>query len=93
MLVAGCIGKFSRPHLCADLFLVFSREVDKVIVFCANQERDCRLVETATLAIPLLDAVQGALSCEVEHEEDGDCVIADERQHVDKFALASEIPY
>lgn len=64
-----------------------------MVVLCANQEGDCRLVETAALPVPLLDAVQGALSCEVEHEEDGDCVVADEGQHIDKLALASEIPY
>lgn len=55
-------------YLCADLFLIFSRKVDEVVVFRADQERYSSLVETTSLSIPFLDTVQCALSCEIEHE-------------------------
>ena len=50
------------------------------------------LVESPRLAVPLLDAVECRFSGEVKHEEDGHCIVADEGQHVDEFALATEIP-
>jgi len=63
-----------------------------MVVFGANQERDGGFVEAAALAIPFLDAVEGGFAGEIEHEEDGDGVVADEGKHVDEFALAAEIP-
>ena len=63
-----------------------------MVVLCADEERNSRLVETSTLAVPLLDGIEGALSGQVEHEEYGNGVVADEGKHVDEFALASEIP-
>ena len=63
-----------------------------MIVFGADQKRDGGLVEASALAIPLLDAVQRALPRQIEHEEDGHCVIADERQHVDELSLSTKIP-
>lgn len=50
------------------LFLIFSREIDKVIVFRANKKRNRSLVESSALTIPLLDTVQRALPRKVEHE-------------------------
>jgi hypothetical protein len=44
-------------YLVGDLFLLLSWKVDKVIVLCANQERDGSLVEAASLPVPLLDGV------------------------------------
>lgn len=76
----------------ADFFLVFSWEVDEVIIFCANKERNSSLVEASTLSVPLFDAVQGGFPGQVEHEEDSDGIVADERQHVDELALATKIP-
>ena len=70
-----------------DLFLLLPGEVDEVIVFCTNQERNGSLIEAATLSIPFFDTVQGRLASEVEHEEDRYCVVADEGEHVDEFAL------
>ena len=67
--------KRAAANLIRDFFLVFSREVYEVIVFCAYKERNSRLVEASTLSIPLFDRVERALSCEVEHEENGDCVV------------------
>ena len=64
-----------------------------MVVLCADEDGDGRLVEAAALAVPLLDAVESALARQVEHEEDGDGVVADEWQHVDKLALAAEVPY
>ena len=81
------------PYLIADLLLVFSWEVDKMIVLCANQERDSRLVEASSLSVPFLDTVQGRFAGEVEHEEDSHCIIADEREHIDELSLPTEIPY
>lgn len=63
-----------------------------MVVLCADEEGDGGLVEASPLPVPLLDGVEGALAGQVEHEEDGDGVVADERQHVDKLALASEVP-
>ena len=79
-------------YLIRDLLLVLPGKVHKVVVFGAYQDRDGGLVEAAALAVPLLDAVQGALPGQVEHEEDGDGVVADEGQHVDELALAAEVP-
>lgn len=67
-------------------------KVDKVVVLGADQDGDSRLVESAPLAIPLLDAVESALARQVKHEEDGDGVVAHQRQHVDKLALAAQVP-
>lgn len=63
-----------------------------MVVFRPDQERDGSFVEAATLAIPFLDGVEGGFAGEVKHEKDGDGVVADEREHVDEFALAAEIP-
>lgn len=75
------------------LLLLLPREIYKVVVLCPHQKGDCSFVETAPLTVPLLDGVQRAFAGEVEHEENGDSIIADERQHIDELALASEIPY
>ena len=79
-------------YLIRDFLLLFSREIDKVVVLCADQERYRGLVKASALAIPLLYGVEGALASQVEHEQNGNGVVADERQHVDKLALAAEIP-
>ncbi len=63
-----------------------------MVILRSHQEGYGSLVETPTLSIPFLDRVERALSCEIEHEENRDGVVADERQHVDKLALTSEIP-
>lgn len=98
--VAGAAKDQARLHgLCkafrlqTNLLLLFLWEIDKVVVFCADEKRDCGLVEAPALAVPLLDGIEGALAGEVEHEEDCDGVVADEGQHVDEFALAAQIPY
>ena len=79
-------------YLSRDLLLVFLREIDKVIVFRTDEERDRRLVETSPLSIPLLDGIQGALPRQVEHEENSDRIVTHEWEHVYEFALATEIP-
>jgi len=63
-----------------------------VVVLCTDKNWDCCLVEPSPLSIPLLDAIQCTLAGEIKHEEDGNCVVAHERQHVDKLSLATEIP-
>ena len=63
-----------------------------MVIFCTDQQRNGSLVEPSTLAVPFFDGIEGALSGQVKHEEDGDCVVADQGEHVDEFALASEIP-
>jgi len=75
-----------------DLFLLFSGEVNKVVVFGTDKEWDSGLVESATLPVPLLDRIKGTFARKVEHEEYGDGIIADQGQHVDELALASQIP-
>lgn len=64
-----------------------------MVVFRADEKRDCRLVEAAPLPVPLLYGIECAFPREVEHEEDSDGVIANQREHVDKLALATKIPY
>lgn len=76
----------------ANLLLFLLGEIDKVIVLGTDKERDSRLVETSSLPIPLLDGIEGALAGQIEHEEDGDSIVADEGQHVDKLALTAKIP-
>ena len=58
----------NNTHLCANLFLVFSRKVDEMVVLRADQEWDSGFVEATTLPIPFLDTVQGALPREIKHE-------------------------
>ena len=79
-------------RLHTDLLLLFSWEVDEVVVFSAHQKWNRGFVEPAALSVPLFDAVESRFPCQVEHEEDGDGIVADEGQHVDEFALAAEIP-
>ena len=69
--------------------MVLTRKVHKVVILGANQERDGSLIESTALAIPFLNGVEGALSGEVEHEQNGHGIIANQRQHVDKLALAT----
>lgn len=76
----------------ADLLLLFLGEIDKVVVLCTDKERNGGLVETSPLAIPFFDGVESALTGKIEHEENGDCIVADQRQHIDKLALAAEVP-
>jgi len=78
--------------LCADLLLIFSWKVDEVVIFGANQKRYGSLVEAPSLSVPLFDAVQCAFSSQVEHEEDGNSIVADQREHVDKLSLTTKIP-
>lgn len=63
-----------------------------MIILCPDKEWDGSLVETSALSIPFFDGVEGGFAGQVEHEEDGDGVVAYERKHVDEFALAAEIP-
>ena len=66
-----------KTDLCADLFLILSGEVDKVVIFSADEEWNGRLVESSSLPVPLFDAVKSTLPSQVEHEQDGYGVIAD----------------
>lgn len=79
-------------HLVGNFLLILDGKVDKMIVFRADENRDGRLVEASALSVPFLDAVEGALSRQVKHEENGDGVVADQRQHIDKLSLAAQIP-
>lgn len=63
-----------------------------MVILCTNQDGNGRLVEAPALAVPLLDAIQCALARQVEHEQDSDGIVTDEGEHVDEFALATEIP-
>ena len=63
-----------------------------MIILCANQEWNSRLIESPALPIPFLDTIECGFPCQVEHEEDSDCVVADEGQHVDEFSLAAQVP-
>jgi hypothetical protein len=64
-----------------------------MVIFGAHQKWNGSLVKPPTLAIPLLDRVQGAFPCEIEHEEYCHSIVADKGEHVDEFALAAEVPY
>lgn len=92
LLVFAIVLCIARTHLVAYLFLVLSGKVDKVIIFCSNQEWNGSLVEASTLSVPLFYAVQRRLSGEIEHEKDCNSVIADKWEHVDEFSLTAEIP-
>lgn len=59
-----------------DLLLVFSWKVDEVIIFGADQEWNSGLVETSSLSVPLLDTVECALPCQIEHEQDSHSIVA-----------------
>lgn len=89
----GAHGFCKPPCLVANLFLIFSGKVDEVVVLGANQEGNSCLVEAATLSVPLLYAVESRLPCEIEHEENGDGIVADQWKHVDELSLPTKIPY
>ena len=78
--------------LVGNFFLLFSWEVDKGIIFCANKEWNGGFVEATTLTIPLFDRIESTLTSEVKHKENGDSIVADEWQHVDEFALTTQVP-
>ena len=63
-----------------------------MIILRADEERDGSFVEAATLAIPLLYRIEGALACEVEHEQNGNCIVTDQRKHINELALSAQIP-
>src|SRR5712671_1933791 len=50
------------------------------------------LVEPARLTIPLLDRIERRLAREIEHEQDGHGIVADEWKHVHKLALPAKVP-
>lgn len=75
-----------------DLFLIFTGEINKVIIFGANQEWDGGFIEATALTVPLLDRVERTLASEIKHKQDCDGVIADKGQHVNKLALTTQIP-
>jgi hypothetical protein len=80
-------------HLCANFFLILPWKIDKVVVLGADEEGNGGLVETPALTIPLFDAVESAFPSQVKHEENCHCIITDEWQHVDEFALSTKVPY
>lgn len=82
----------SPTNLVRDLLLLLAGKVDEVVVFGADQERDGGLVEASPLPVPFLNGIECALAGQVEHEEYGDSVVADQGQHVDELALASQVP-
>lgn len=63
-----------------------------MVIFGTDQEGNGRLVEPATLSVPLLDRVQCAFAREIEHEQNCDSIVAHEGKHVDEFTLATQIP-
>ena len=86
----GC--RSDVAHLRRYFFLLLSGEVDEVVIFCTDQQWNGCLVEPSTLAVPFFDGIEGALSGQIKHEEYGDCVVANQGEHVDEFTLASKIP-
>lgn len=88
-----CSHSLCEPAcLVRNFLLVFPWKVDEMVVLGTNQYRNGCLVKPPSLAIPLLDAVECALSRQVEHEEDSNSIVANQRQHVDELALAAKIP-
>lgn len=81
-----------ETYLDGNLLLVLARKVHKMVVFGSDQERNSRFVKATSLAVPLLDGVEGALAREVEHKEDRHRVVAYEGKHVDEFALPTQVP-
>lgn len=63
-----------------------------MVILGTDKNGNGRLVEPSALPIPLLDTVECALPREIKHEQDGDSVVAHERQHVDKLSLTTKIP-
>lgn len=47
------------------------------------------LVKTPGLPVPLFDTVQRRLACQIEHEQDGDCIVGYEGEHRDEFSLTA----
>lgn len=81
-----------KTHLVGNFLLVLDWKVDEMIVLCADENGNGRLVEASSLSVPLLDAVESTLASQIKHEENGHGVVADQRQHIDKLALTAQIP-
>ena len=85
---------FREPSsLIAYLLLIFLGKIHKVVILRPNEEGNGSLVETTTLSVPFFDAVKCRLASQVEHEKNGDGVIAHKGKHVHELALPAEIPY
>ena len=65
-----------KTHLSTDLLLILLREAHEMIILGTDKEGYRGFVESSSLPIPLFDAVQCALSCQVKHEQYGNCIIA-----------------
>lgn len=48
-----------------------------MVVLGPNQEWNRSLIETSPLPVPFFDRIQCAFSREIEHEEDGNGIVAD----------------
>lgn len=72
--------------------MIFPGKVDKMVVFCANEKGNRRLIESTTLTVPFLDRVQCALPREIKHEQNSNRVITNQRKHINKLALSAQIP-
>ena len=56
----------------------------------AQQPKSCtHLVESSSLPVPLLDAVECMFLGEVKHEKNGDGIVRDEWEHGDELSLAT----
>ena len=77
-----------KRHKAPALLLTRSRDMAQQ----KGRHPPTHLVKPPGLSIPLFHRVQGRLSRKVEHEEYGNGVIANKREHVHKFALASKVP-
>lgn len=79
-------------HLIGYLLLLLSGKVDEVVVFGANQKRNSSFVESSPLPVPFFNRIECALSCQIEHEQYGNSIVAHQWQHVDKLPLTAKIP-
>jgi len=84
------LGKLAR--LLGDFRLLVDGERGKEVVLGADEEGGGGLVKETALLVPVFDTRQRRLSRKIEHEQQGDGVIANKRKHVEILLLASKIP-
>lgn len=90
---SGKIRKLiALTHLDGYFLLILPRKVYKMIVLGANQERNCRLIESTALSIPLLDRVERAFPGEIKHKQYRNGIITNQREHINEFSLSAQIP-
>lgn len=84
----GSLHEFGiLARLLRNVLLFLFRKFLEGVEFGTNHEGNSGLVETTSLAVPLLDGSQSDLARQVEHEKNSGRLVTHQGQHVHEFTL------